>query len=67
MKTQTLGVDPKVPIQLFVTLLVAVAAHYGINLDAETSGALAVVLGAGVAALGPAAKTVAKPDQVRGP
>lgn len=45
MKRRTVGIDPKVPIQALVTVLVAIAAYYGIELDKETSAALAIVLG----------------------
>jgi xanthine/uracil permease len=60
MKKETVGVDPKLPIQAIVTILVAVAAYFGIELSEELSVALGVVLGAVAAYFGPAASVQAK-------
>lgn len=45
MKTVTDGLNPKVPIQSITTILVAALAYFGVNLDAEVSAALGVVVG----------------------
>jgi len=55
---KTVGVDPKVPVQAIVTLVVALLAYFGVNLDAEVSGALGIIIGALAAVVAPAAKTV---------
>lgn len=57
--TKTAGLNPKVPTQAVVTLVVFVAAYFGIDLDAELALALSTILGfvAGVAA--PPSPTVA--------
>jgi len=60
MKRRTVGVDPKVPIQALVTVLVALLAYFGVDLDKETSAALAVVLGAIAGILAPAPRTEVK-------
>lgn len=60
MKFKTEGVDPKVPAQALATIVTFVAARYGLEIDKETSGALAVVIGTLVAFFAPAPKTVAK-------
>lgn len=57
MKQKTKGVDPKVPIQALATIVAFVAAYFGVDLDAATSGAIAVVLGAVASYFAPAAKT----------
>lgn len=44
-KQRTLGLSPKVPSQAFATLIAFVLAKYGISLDTEVSGALALVIG----------------------
>jgi hypothetical protein len=54
---KTDGLDPKVPIQAFVTILVAALAYFGVDLDPEVAGAIGIVLGAIAAIAGPAAKT----------
>jgi hypothetical protein len=55
---KTAGLHPKVPIQAVTTLLVAALAHFGLDLDDELSGALALVLGFAAGYLAPAAPTV---------
>ncbi len=55
--TKTTGVDPKVPVQAIVTVLVALLAYFGIDLDAEVAGSLGVLLGAVAAYFAPAPKT----------
>jgi hypothetical protein len=56
--TRTVGLNPKVPAQAVVTVLVFVLAHFGIDLEPETALAIATLFGfvAGVAA--PPAPTV---------
>jgi succinate-acetate transporter protein len=58
VKRKTDGVDPNVPVQALVTLLVAVLAYFGVDLDAEVAGALGVVVGAAAAYWAPAARTI---------
>ncbi len=60
MKFRTEGVDPKVPAQALATIVAFIAARYGLDIDRETSGAIAVVLGVLIAFFAPAPKTVAK-------
>lgn len=59
-KTVTDGLDPKVPIQAVTTLLVALLAVVGLDMDEETAGGLALVIGFIAGVLGPAAKTYTK-------
>jgi uncharacterized membrane protein YkvA (DUF1232 family) len=61
LKFKTLGVDPKVPIQALVTLAIAALAYFGIDLSPEVSGAIGVIVGIIVAALGPAPATIQVP------
>lgn len=63
MKRKTVGVDPKLPIQAAITVVAFGLSYFGIELSPEASGAIAVVLGVIVAALGPAAKTVLHPEK----
>jgi hypothetical protein len=58
VKRKTDGLDPKVPVQAVVTLLVAVLAYFGVDLDAEVAGALGVVAGAAAAYWAPPARTL---------
>lgn len=60
VKRRTLGVDPKVIAQALVTVLSFVLAKYAIELDAATSGAISVLLGAIVAYFAPAPTTEVK-------
>lgn len=59
---KTIGVDPKVPVQAIATVIVALAAYFGLELSEEVSVALAVVLGtiAGIAAPAPNTQEVRK-------
>lgn len=57
-KQESVGISPKLPAQAIVTALVAMLAYYGIDLDADVSGAIAVLLGT-------VAGYVAPPGQVR--
>jgi hypothetical protein len=51
VKRKTVGVDPKVPAQLIATILAWLLAHYGINLDDDTSAAVTLLVSAAVGAL----------------
>ncbi len=55
---KTIGVDPKVPVQALATVIVALAAYFGLELTEELSVALAVLIGAAAGVLSPAANTV---------
>lgn len=57
---KTVGIDPKVIAQALVTVLSFVLAKYAIELDAATSGAIAVILGAIIAYFAPAPTTEVK-------
>ena len=61
VKYETVGWDPKILAQAAVTIVVFVLTYFGIDLDAEVSGALSVVLGFVAGRLAPAPKTVAVP------
>ncbi len=50
------GLDKKILIQAAVSVVVFFAAKYGIELDADISGALAVVIGFLTSTQGPIAK-----------
>jgi hypothetical protein len=50
---RTRGVSPKVPAQALVTVLVWLAAYFGIELPADVAGALAVLIGAGAGVAAP--------------
>lgn len=54
MKRKTIGLDPKVPVQGISTAVLFVAGYYGVDLDAEVAGAIAVVLGALIGSRAPA-------------
>jgi hypothetical protein len=60
-KRRTMGVDPKVPAQAVVTILVWLLAHYGIDLDADVAAAISVVIGVLLGVLAPAPRTVTVP------
>jgi hypothetical protein len=55
---KTAGLSPKVPTQAITTLIVAALAHFGLDLDDELSGAIALVLGFAAGYLAPPAPTV---------
>jgi hypothetical protein len=58
MKRKTIGIDPKVPAQLIVTLVVwALARYAGIDLSAQAEVLIGVVAGVLAGVLAPAAKT----------
>lgn len=61
-KLKTVGVDPKVPVQAVATVVVALVAYFGVDLDAEAAGAVAAVIGIIAGILAPAPKTVAVPS-----
>jgi hypothetical protein len=61
MKRKTLGVDPKVPAQAIVTILVWLLAHYGIDLDADVSAAVSILVGVLLGVFAPAPKTINLP------
>lgn len=66
VKRKTVGVDPKVPAQAVVTILVWLLAHYGIDLDADVAAAISVIVGVLLAALfAPAPTTIAVPKRQR--
>lgn len=55
-KTETVGVDPKVPIQALVVAIVWVLAHYtGIDLSIYVEVIVSLLAGVVAAILGPAA------------
>jgi hypothetical protein len=54
MKRRTVGFDPKLLVQALVTIIVALAAYFGLDLEVELVAALAVVLGAVAGYLAPA-------------
>jgi hypothetical protein len=58
MKTE--GVDPKLPVQAITSIVVFLLSYFGIELDPEVSGALAVIIGAIAGYFAPAPKTVPK-------
>jgi hypothetical protein len=59
VRLKTAGlVHPKVPAQALTTLAVAALAHFGLDIDDETSAAIGVVLGFAAGYLAPAAPTV---------
>ena len=58
---KTVGVDPKVPTQAIVAIITFVLSYFGLDLDPEVSGGLAVVIGALGGVLAPAPKTEPKP------
>jgi hypothetical protein len=55
VKLKTQGLAPKVPVQAVTSLIVAALAYYGVDLDAEVSAALGVVLGFAAGIVAPAA------------
>ncbi len=57
-KQKTVGVSPKVPAQAIATVIVFIAARFGLELDPELAGALGVLIGA-------AAGGIASPGTVR--
>lgn len=59
MKTKTIGVDPKVPVQAVSAVVTFVLAYFGLDLDPEVAGGVATVIGAIAGVLAPAPKTVA--------
>lgn len=59
MTRKTVGIDPKVPAQLIVTLIVwALARYTGIDLSAQAEVLIGVVAGLLAGVLAPAPKTV---------
>lgn len=64
-KRRTLGVDPKVPAQAIVTILVWLLAHYGIDLDADVAAAVSIIVGVLLGVLAPAPRTVNVPARER--
>lgn len=61
MKLKTQGLSLKIPAQAVTTLVVAALAHFGVDLDAETSAALGVVLGFVAGYFAPAAPVAVVP------
>jgi hypothetical protein len=55
VKLKTQGLAPKVPVQAVTSLIIAALAYYGVDLDAEVSAALGVVLGFAAGIVAPAA------------
>lgn len=58
---KTVGVDPKLPVQAVVTIVVAVLAYFGVDLDEAAAGALGVLAGVIAGYFAPAPKTVVSP------
>lgn len=59
VKRETVGVDPKVPVQAIIAVLAFVLTYFGVDLSPELAAVIATVLGAIAGVLAPAAKTVA--------
>lgn len=41
----TVGLSPKVPAQAIATIVAFIATYFGLDLDTEVSGAIAVIIG----------------------
>lgn len=52
---KTIGLNPKVPVQAIVTIIVAAASYLGVELSPEISGALGILIGFAAGYLAPAA------------
>lgn len=57
MVRKTVGVDPKVPVQAITTVVWFLATYFGLDLDAEVAGAVAVLIGLVAGYFSPAATT----------